>query len=73
MEADTYLIRGFGYLVVATVVIDLVASGLVLMLRDSWEHWLFAATLLASISALAIATWAFTALWHLARSRFRRA
>lgn len=67
------MIRGFGYLVAATVVIDLVVSGLVLLLRDSWQHWLFAATLLASIAALAIVSFALAAVWHAARSRSRRA
>ena len=68
MEAETFPVRGFGYLAAVTLALDVMASALVWMIRDTWQHWLFGATLLASIATLTVVAWALTAAWHAARS-----
>lgn len=69
MEAMTSPARGLGYLAGVILVLDLVISGVVLIvLRDTWQYWLFAATLLASIATLTVVLWALVAIWQVTRS-----
>lgn len=64
--------RGVGYLAVVILVLDLVISGVVLIvLRETWKYWLFAATLLASIATLTVVLWALVAIWQVTRSTVR--
>lgn len=58
--------RGFGYLAAVTLALDVMASALVWMIRDTWQHWLFGAVLLASIATLTVVAWALAAVWHAA-------
>ena len=69
----TYPVRGLGYLVGFTLVLDLVVSGVVLIvLRDNWQHWLIAVTLLALIATLTVVLWALVAAWQATGSTLRR-
>lgn len=69
VEAMTYPVRGLGYLVGFILVLDLVISGVVLIvLRDTWQHWLVAATLLGLIATLTVVLWALMAVWQVTRS-----
>lgn len=73
VEAMTSPARGVGYLAVVILVLDLVISGVVLIvLRDTWKYWLFAATLLASIATLTVVLWALVAIWQVASSTLRQ-
>lgn len=73
VEAMTYPIRGLGYLAGFTLVLDLVISGVVLIvLRDVWRHWLIIATLLALIATLTVVLWALAAVWQATRSTLGR-
>lgn len=72
VEAMTYPIRGLGYLAGFTLILDLVISGAVLIvLRDNWQHWLIAITLLALIATLTVVLWALVAVWQVTRSSLR--
>lgn len=64
--------RGVGYLAAVILVLDLAISGVVLVvLRDTWKYWLFAATLLASIATLTVVLWALVAVWQATNSTLR--
>ncbi len=68
----TYPVRGLGYLAGFTLVLDLVISGVVLIvLRDTWQHWLVAATLLGLIATLTVVLWALVAIWQVTKSTLR--
>ncbi len=72
VEAMTYPVRGLGYLVGFILVLDLVISGVVLIvLRDTWQHWLVAATLLGLIATLTVVLWALVAISQVTRSTLR--
>lgn len=72
VEAITYPVRGLGYLVGFMLVLDLVISGVVLIvLRDTWQHWLVVTTLLALIATLTVVLWALLAVWQGARPTLR--
>lgn len=72
VEAMTSPARGLGYLAGLILVLDLVISGVILVvLRDTWQYWLFAATLLASIATLSVVLWALVAVWQLTKSTLR--
>lgn len=72
VEATTSPARGVGYLAVVILVLDLVISGVVLVvLRDTWRYWLFATTLLASIATLTVVLWALVAVWQATSSTLR--
>lgn len=72
VEAMTSPRRGVGYLAVVILVLDLVISGVVLfVLRDTWQYWLFATTLLGSIATLTVILWALVAIGQLTRSTLR--
>lgn len=68
----TYPVRGLGYLVGFILVLDLMISGVVLIvLRDTWQHWLVAVTLLGLIATLAVVLWALVAVLEATRSTLR--
>lgn len=72
VEAMNSPTRALGYLAGAILVLDVVISGVVLVvLRDTWQYWLFAATLLASIATLTVVLWALVAVWQVTRSTMR--